>query len=89
MTETSREHFQSVIEKFSTAMLITRTPHEQIRARPMSIVEVREDADVWFVTCNDDGKSRGSPSGSECVCRNDRRKSPHFAQWQSRAGRRS
>ena len=57
MTESSREHFQSVIEKFSTALLITRTEQGQIRCRPMSIAEVREDADVWFVTCSDDGKS--------------------------------
>ena len=57
MTESPREHFQSVIEKFSIAMLITRTQQNQIRARPMSIAEVREDADVWFVTCNDDGKA--------------------------------
>ena len=57
MTQSSREHFQSVIEKFSTAMLITRTPQGQLRARPMSIAEVRENADVWFVTCSDDGKA--------------------------------
>ena len=72
MTESPREHFQSVIEKFSTAMLVTRTPEEQIRARPMSIVEVREDADVWFVTCNDDGKAeevRADPN--VCVAMTD------------------
>jgi len=57
MTNSSRDHFQSVIEKFSTALLITRTSQGQIRARPMSIAEVREDADVWFITCNDDGKA--------------------------------
>ena len=57
MTESPRDHFQSVIEKFSTAMLVTRTPEGQIRARPMSIAEVRENADVWFVTCSDDGKA--------------------------------
>ena len=57
MTESPRDHFQSLIENFSTALLTTRTAQGQIRARPMSIAEVREDADVWFVTCNDDGKS--------------------------------
>ena len=57
MSESSRERFQSVIEKFSTAMLVTRTKQHQLRARPMSIAEVRENADVWFVTCNDDGKA--------------------------------
>ena len=72
MSESPREHFQSVIEKFSTAMLITRTPQNQIRARPMSIAEVREDADVWFVTCNDDGKAeevRADPN--VCVAMTD------------------
>ena len=72
MTESSREHFQSVIEKFSTAMLITRTQESQIRARPMSIAEVRDNADVWFVTCNDDGKAeevRADPN--VCVAMTD------------------
>ena len=72
MNESPRDHFQSVIEKFSTAMLITRTQQGQIRARPMSIAEVREDADVWFVTCNDDGKAEEVRADSNvCVAMTD------------------
>ena len=72
MTESSREHFQTVIEKFSTALLVTRTEQGQLRARPMQIAEARENADIWFVTCNDDGKSeevRADPN--VCVAMTD------------------
>ena len=57
MNKAPRDHFQEVIEGFSIAMLVTRTPEAQLRARPMSVAEVRGNGDIWFVTCSDDGKA--------------------------------
>ncbi len=57
MSNLSREHFQELLENFSTAMLVTRTECGELRCRPMTIAEVCEDADVWFVTSIDDAKS--------------------------------
>ena len=57
MSDTPREHFQELLETFSTAMLVTRTESGELRCRPMTIAEVCEDADVWFVTSIDDAKA--------------------------------
>lgn len=57
MTDSPREHFQDLLEDFSTAMLVTRTPVGELRCRPMTIAEVHENADVCFVTSIDDAKS--------------------------------
>lgn len=57
MSDTPRERFQDLLEKFSTAMLVTRTADGELRCRPMTVAEVCKDADVLFVTSIDDGKA--------------------------------
>lgn len=58
MTTSPREQFQDLLEKFTTAMLVTRTSSGELRCRPMTIAEVHENADVFFVTSVDDRKSK-------------------------------
>lgn len=57
MSDSPREHFQELLENFSTAMLATRTPTGELRCRPMTIAQVHDNADVFFVTSVDDAKS--------------------------------
>lgn len=57
MSDTPREHFQELLENFSTAMLVTRTETGELRCRPMTIAEVHDDGNVVFVTSIDDAKA--------------------------------
>ncbi len=45
----------NIIDDFSTAMLVTQTPDDQLRARPMQIAS-NEGTDLWFVTGRTSGK---------------------------------
>ncbi|MEZ4240923.1 MAG: pyridoxamine 5'-phosphate oxidase family protein [Myxococcota bacterium] len=54
-TEMTRAKLDELLEQFDTAMLVTRTPADLLRARPMSIAEVTDGA-LWFVTSRESGK---------------------------------
>lgn len=57
MSDTPRQHFQELLEDFSTAMLVTRTESGDLRCRPMTVADVSKDAEVLFVTSIHDGKA--------------------------------
>jgi general stress protein 26 len=50
------QHFLALVKKFDTAMLVTRTPEGESRARPMAVASVEETGDVWFVSRREDPK---------------------------------
>ncbi len=45
-----------LLEEFGTAMLATRTPEGQLRARPMGLAEVEQDGTLWFLTSKSSAK---------------------------------
>ncbi|MCA8970376.1 MAG: pyridoxamine 5'-phosphate oxidase family protein [Planctomycetes bacterium] len=45
-----QEQFFELLRSFTTAMLTTRSLDGELRARPMAIARVAEDASVWFAT---------------------------------------
>lgn len=51
--ENSREHLLRLLEKFDTAMLVTRAMSGEIRSRPMAIVDREPSGDLWFITSPD------------------------------------
>ncbi|MEO0532002.1 MAG: pyridoxamine 5'-phosphate oxidase family protein [Planctomycetota bacterium] len=57
MSDTPRERFQEVLESFSTAMLVTEEPNGSLRGRPMRVAGADSDADLWFITRVESGKS--------------------------------
>ena len=50
---------REMLEEFGLAMLVTRTPEGQLRARPMALAEVEPDGTLWF------GTDRHSPKVDE------------------------
>ncbi|MFM9865585.1 MAG: pyridoxamine 5'-phosphate oxidase family protein [Micropepsaceae bacterium] len=44
------EHLYDLISDFGTAMLVTNAGANTMRARPMAVVELRPDADAYFMT---------------------------------------
>lgn len=50
------KQLHELITHFDNAMLVTQTPDEQIRARPMAIAEVEHVADLYFATGKQSGK---------------------------------
>ena len=50
------EKFRELFEDFDTAMLVTRAPDGQLRARPMAIADCDPDGTFWFLTQSDSGK---------------------------------
>ena len=51
-----REHAKSIMCGFDTAMLVSKSEKNQLRARPMAIAKHLEGGDVWFVTNRDSSK---------------------------------
>jgi general stress protein 26 len=51
-----REHVRKLLAGFDTAMLVTRTPGDAIRARPLSIAEQSGDGMLYFATAVESGK---------------------------------
>lgn len=49
----SRRKLQTIIERFDTAMLVTTSEDDLIRARPMRIAAHRQDGELWFVSAQD------------------------------------
>lgn len=56
MSDTPRETFQKLLNDFTVAMLVTSTGQGDMRARPMTLASVQDDADLWFMTTEEDGK---------------------------------
>src|SRR5688572_1938326 len=50
MTAQREQKFQDLIEDFSVAMLVTRTPDGELRSRPMAVAEVDDDGTLWLMT---------------------------------------
>jgi len=45
-----QKHLYELLKEFSNAMLVSRDPEGQMRARPMAIADLRPDADAYFAT---------------------------------------
>src|SRR5688572_221162 len=58
MSRDKREHLVDLLKDFDTAMLVTHTAGEAIRARPMHLVQVQEDGSVLFVTSKQGGAAK-------------------------------
>ncbi len=56
MSDSPQERFQSHLNDFDNAMLVTRSPDGQLRCRPMAIALTEEDSNLWFVTSQASGK---------------------------------
>jgi len=50
------EHFHTLLKKFHTAMLVTRTQAGELRARPMAIAQIDDACRVWFFSGRSSGK---------------------------------
>ncbi len=69
----NRRHFVELLRQFSTAMLVTHTAGDQIRARPMAVAEIRDDGTVWFISHIDSAKVEEIADDQQIsvVCQND------------------
>lgn len=57
MTKSATPSLHELLESFRTTMLITRgADARQLRARPMSIVELESSCRVWLITSQDSAK---------------------------------
>jgi general stress protein 26 len=56
MATTPEVKLHELLEEFSVAMLVTRTPEGQLRGRPMALAEVEPDGTLWFITDRHSGK---------------------------------
>lgn len=56
MASTPQEQFQSHLDGFDNAMLVTRAADGQLRSRPMALATAEPSSNLWFVTSNDSGK---------------------------------
>ena len=50
------EHLYDLVKDFDTVMLVTKDAGGKLRARPMSVAELRPDADAYFATSADSPK---------------------------------
>jgi general stress protein 26 len=68
-----REHLIKLLRQFSTAMLVTHAGDNRLRARPMAIGDVGEDAVVWFITGLDTAKAHEIENDTRVhlVCQNE------------------
>jgi general stress protein 26 len=48
--EEIRKHFGEIVARFSTAMLVTRTPEGALRARPLTVAGSEPDGTMYFST---------------------------------------
>lgn len=52
----THEHLYDLVKDFGTAMLVTKGASGKLHARPMSVAELRADADAYFATSLDSPK---------------------------------
>lgn len=55
-TDAAKERFQTIIERFDMAMLVTTTVDGTLRGRPMGVAKIEDDGRVWFITNRHSGK---------------------------------
>lgn len=56
MKETQTEKFHDLLKEFETAVLITHGRDTHFHARPMSIAQVEDNCDLWFITNEESAK---------------------------------
>ncbi len=56
-SEEQRGHLLKLLRQFSTAMLVTHTGGDVLRARPMAIAETLDEGVIWFITGRDSAKA--------------------------------
>ncbi len=68
-----RSHLHTLLQQFSTAMLVTHGTEECLRARPMAIARVDADCGVWFITSMDSAKTHEIDADTRVLilCQND------------------
>lgn len=52
----NRDHIFKLLKSFETAMLVTHTEPDALRARPMAIAAVDDEGLVWFISNEDTAK---------------------------------
>ena len=52
----THEHLYDLVKDFDTVMLVTKDAGGKLHARPMSVAELRADADAYFATSLDSPK---------------------------------
>jgi len=70
-TQGSLQELHDLLREFDTAMLVTVTPENMLRARPMEIQDPSEmpGCDLWFVTREDTAKADEIAREAQvCVC---------------------
>ena len=72
MAENQADKLKGLLEKFDSAMLITHTGEDKIRARPMVIAKVEDNCDLWFLTGKESPKVQEIESNQQVgvVCQN-------------------
>lgn len=50
------KHLLELMRSFNTAMLISRSETDLLRARPMAIAELVDNGEIWFLSDKDSGK---------------------------------
>lgn len=56
MSIDTKDKLHHLLEEFDTAMLVTRSPAGEPRARPMAVAQVDPDGTLWFMTQHESGK---------------------------------
>jgi general stress protein 26 len=52
----TREKLVELLRKFDNAMLVTASANGSMRSRPMALLQVEPDGDMWFMTSGHSGK---------------------------------
>lgn len=56
MENGSREKLVELLGTFDTAMLVTASSDKTLHSRPMALLQVEPDGDMWFLTSGSSGK---------------------------------
>lgn len=72
MPSPTAKDFHALLATFETAMLLTGVGGEHAHARPMAIVHVEENCDLWFITSATSAKVREVMNDAEVkvICQN-------------------
>lgn len=62
-----QENLYELLKGFSTGMLVSRQANDQMQARPMSVAELRSDADIYFATSLESPKITELAANPECT----------------------
>ena len=56
MKQTQTEKFRELLREFETAVLVTHGQETHFHARPMAILQVEDNCDLWFITREESAK---------------------------------